>query len=163
MTNQNHSDALNVQSGMTLAPCELEQLKKDAERYRWLRDPNNDVAEVIDKKTGENPHGLYGEFNGYAYEYRSSEELDAAIDDAMANSLGTAVESAPSATAAEGVADEPNDGMHDSIFIKIWGDAGGGTEGRIALANYAYSLGKSKALREFARDIAALLQTKEQN
>lgn len=37
--------------------------------------------------------------------------------------------------------DAQNQGMHDSIFIKIWGDAGGGEVGRIALAKYAFELG----------------------
>lgn len=34
-----------------------------------------------------------------------------------------------------------NGGMHASIFIKVWGDAGGGDAGRCALAEYAYDLG----------------------
>jgi hypothetical protein len=38
-----------------------------------------------------------------------------------------------------------NGGMHASIFVKVWGDAGGGDAGRIALANYAYDLGKRAA------------------
>ena len=37
--------------------------------------------------------------------------------------------------------DAQNGGMHDSTFIKVWGDAEGGSAGRIALAEYAYKLG----------------------
>lgn len=37
----------------------------------------------------------------------------------------------------------PNGGMHDSIFVKVWGDAGGGDSGRRALANYAFELGRA--------------------
>ena len=41
--------------------------------------------------------------------------------------------------------DPLNGGMHASIFVRVWGDAGGGDIGRIALAEYAYDLGqKSK-------------------
>lgn len=41
--------------------------------------------------------------------------------------------------------DHLNGGMHASIFVKVWGDAGGGDIGRCALAEYAYDLGqKSK-------------------
>ncbi|HEY0010240.1 MAG TPA: hypothetical protein VGB55_16065, partial [Tepidisphaeraceae bacterium] len=38
-----------------------------------------------------------------------------------------------------------NGGMHASIFVKVWGDAGGGDKGRTALAQYAYDLGKKSA------------------
>lgn len=41
--------------------------------------------------------------------------------------------------------DVPNNGMHASIFAKVWGDAGGGDAGRIALAEYAYALGRRDA------------------
>lgn len=40
---------------------------------------------------------------------------------------------------------ELNDGMHASIFVKVWGDAGGGDAGRTALAQYAYDLGAKSA------------------
>lgn len=46
-------------------------LRKDAERYRWLRDPEN-------KLVGESPSGIG------IWEYRAGDELDAAIDAAMA-------------------------------------------------------------------------------
>lgn len=48
--------------------------REDAARYRWLRNPVNDPGKVIDKVNGELPSGFP------IYEYRSGEELDAAID-----------------------------------------------------------------------------------
>lgn len=39
----------------------------------------------------------------------------------------------------------PNGGMHDSIFVKVWGDAGGGDAGRRALAQYAFDLARRAA------------------
>lgn len=50
----------------------VRELKRDAARYRWLRNPDQDVALVLDKMTGSG-----------VYEYRAGEELDAAIDSAM--------------------------------------------------------------------------------
>jgi hypothetical protein len=50
---------------------ENEALRKDAERYRWLRDPQSDVALVIDKRVGP---------AFWDYEYRAGGELDEAID-----------------------------------------------------------------------------------
>lgn len=54
----------------------------DAERYRWLRDPKNDVALVLDKRTGYVPEDeqIPGVGGYHAYEYRAGVELDAAID-----------------------------------------------------------------------------------
>ncbi len=40
----------------------------------------------------------------------------------------------------------PHGGMHASIFVKVWGDAGGGDAGRVALAQYAYNLGQRDAV-----------------
>ena len=48
---------------------------RDAARYRWLRSPTSDVCRVIDKPVP----GAHG----FDYEYRTGEELDAAIDAAM--------------------------------------------------------------------------------
>lgn len=58
---------------------------RDAARYRWLRDPNTDVALVLDKKTGYVPidERVPGVGGCHTYEYRAGEELDAAIDAAM--------------------------------------------------------------------------------
>lgn len=58
----------------------------DAERYRWLRNPSQDVGLVLDKVVGETPMDEQG-YGGYKhYEYRAGEELDAAID--AARSVG---------------------------------------------------------------------------
>jgi len=63
--------------------AENEALRKDADRYRWLREPARDVGLVLDKKTGHVPVDDMG-FGGYGiYEYRAGEELDGAIDAAM--------------------------------------------------------------------------------
>lgn len=63
--------------------AEIEALVKDADRYRWLRNPRQDVGLVLDKVVGETPMDEQG-FGGYKhYEYRSGEELDIAIDAAM--------------------------------------------------------------------------------
>ncbi|OAD17158.1 hypothetical protein [Achromobacter insolitus] len=58
----------------------------DAARYRWLRDPQTDVALVLDKRTGYVPvDERFPNVGGYhTYEYRAGEELDAAIDAALA-------------------------------------------------------------------------------
>jgi chorismate mutase len=63
--------------------AERNGLAKDAERYRWLRNPDQDVSLVLDKVTGEVPADEFG-CGGYrTYEYRAGQELDAAIDAAM--------------------------------------------------------------------------------
>ena len=51
----------------------IEGLAKDAGRYRWLRNPDQDVALVLDKMVSSG-----------VYEYRAGDELDTAIDTAMA-------------------------------------------------------------------------------
>lgn len=54
---------------------------EDAQRYRWLRDPNSSVGLVIDKLTGEMPYDEGTRTGGYGiYEYRAGQELDEAID-----------------------------------------------------------------------------------
>ncbi len=61
---------------------------KDAARYRWLRDPETNPGLVLDKVTGEVPADGIG--GGYrTYEYRSGDELDAAIDAAIAALTGS--------------------------------------------------------------------------
>lgn len=56
-----------------------ERLRKDAERYRWLRDdgdgPGNAIAAAVAE--GDNEYG--GEYVSWLY----GDELDAAIDAAM--------------------------------------------------------------------------------
>lgn len=56
----------------------IESLKKDAARYRWLRDESIDPGSVIDKKIG---HSYVGDYP--IYEYRAGQELDDAIDAEM--------------------------------------------------------------------------------
>jgi hypothetical protein len=48
----------------------------------------------------------------------------------------------------ERVAFDIDPAMHDSQFIKVWGDAGGGTNGRIALAKYAYQAARAALVVE---------------
>ncbi|MDA3170292.1 hypothetical protein JR315_28985 [Pseudomonas aeruginosa] len=55
----------------------------DAKRYRWLRNPDQDVSLVLDKVSGEVPADEFGCGGYLTYEYRSGDELDAAIDAAM--------------------------------------------------------------------------------
>jgi hypothetical protein len=55
-------------------------MAKDAARYQWLRDPDQAVGHVIDKKSGS------------IWEYRAGEELDAAIDAAMLAARSKAAE-----------------------------------------------------------------------
>lgn len=71
---------VHMLEGFALVPVEV---KRDAERYRWLRNPDQDVSLVIDKVTGEIPADEFG-CGGYrTYEYRAGDELDSAIDAAM--------------------------------------------------------------------------------
>lgn len=50
----------------------LQEVEKDAARYRWLRNPSHDVALVIDKQIAP----------GH-WAYRAGGELDDALDQAM--------------------------------------------------------------------------------
>jgi len=61
------------------------EYKADAARYQFIRNPVQDVALLIDKRTewvpeDENVSGVGGY---WMYEYKAGEELDSAIDDAM--------------------------------------------------------------------------------
>lgn len=73
---------------------------KDAERYRWLRNPNQDVGLVLDKRVGfVPPDEAFPGVGGYhIYEYRAGEELDAAIDAARQSTPTT---DAPQAKGSE--------------------------------------------------------------
>ena len=63
-------------------------LRLDAERYRWLRDPTSDVAQIVDKVTGEAPYDESFGTGGYkTYEYRAGADLDASVDTAMAQAV----------------------------------------------------------------------------
>jgi hypothetical protein len=55
--------------------------------------------------------------------------------------------------------DDLNGGMHDSIFIKVWGEPGGGDAGRRALALYAYDLGQKSKQAELDALRAQLSET----
>lgn len=83
---------------VTIAQLEarLANAERDAARYRWLRDPHNSVAEVIDKVVGCDgaAEGIQAEV-GLRYEYRAGDELDAAIDAAMATDSADAVQRCP--------------------------------------------------------------------
>ena len=63
----------------------LAEVEKDAARYRWMRSAETEVALVIDKVSGFIPpdEQVPGVGGYHTYEYRSGEELDMAIDDAM--------------------------------------------------------------------------------
>ncbi|ELM3819015.1 hypothetical protein RYY35_005877 [Pseudomonas aeruginosa] len=61
----------------------LRAAEADAKRYRWLRNPDQDVSLVLDKVSGEVPADEFGCGGYLAYESRSGDELDAAIDAAM--------------------------------------------------------------------------------
>lgn len=68
--------------------CEIERLQRneaelrnDAERYQWLRNPAIDPGRVIDKRVRH--VGPDGETDSIDWEYRAGEELDKAIDKAM--------------------------------------------------------------------------------
>ncbi|HCF6144430.1 TPA: hypothetical protein NIH82_005335 [Pseudomonas aeruginosa] len=61
----------------------LRAAEADAKRYRWLRNPDQDVSLVLDKVSGEVPADEFGCGGYLTYEYRSGDELDAAIDAAM--------------------------------------------------------------------------------
>ncbi|MCS9380851.1 hypothetical protein N1E52_26640 [Pseudomonas aeruginosa] len=61
----------------------LRAAEADAKRYRWLRNPDQDVSLVLDKVSGKVPADEFGCGGYLTYEYRSGDELDAAIDAAM--------------------------------------------------------------------------------
>ncbi len=66
--------------------AEVERLRKDAERYQWLRNPAIDPGRVIDKRVRH--VGPDGETDSIDWEYRGGDELDAAIDAAMDDACG---------------------------------------------------------------------------
>ncbi|MBX8534554.1 ead/Ea22-like family protein [Pseudomonas cichorii] len=85
LSTKDHGDSADLS---TNSPDELAELRRDAGRYRWLRNPYQDVGLVLDKKTGHVPVDEQG-FGGYGiYEYRSGVELDEAIDAAMTKEQG---------------------------------------------------------------------------
>lgn len=70
--------------------AENDAMREDAERYRWLRDPKQDVSLVLDKRTGYVPadEQISGVGGYHTYEYRAGAELDAAIDAARKKGEG---------------------------------------------------------------------------
>lgn len=78
---QNEANATHIAQANPSAVLELitrlRAAEKDAARYHWLRNPDQDVGNVIDKRIGT-PHDITG-----VWEYRAGDELDNAIDDAM--------------------------------------------------------------------------------
>lgn len=83
----NPAKAIELIDAIQALQAEVDALKADAERYRWLRNPETDCALVLDKRTGWVPpdESVDGVGGYYAYEYRAGEELDAAIDAAKGN------------------------------------------------------------------------------
>ncbi|MNK60132.1 hypothetical protein D3C87_792600 [compost metagenome] len=78
----------NMVSGLVQPAAPAAGDARDAARYRWLRDPQSDVALVLDKRTGYVPadERIPGIGGYHTYEYRAGEELDTAIDEAIAAS-----------------------------------------------------------------------------
>jgi hypothetical protein len=58
--------------GDVSVPEQVRRMAKDAERYRWIRNPDQVVGHVIDKMVSSG-----------VYEYRAGDELDDAIDAAL--------------------------------------------------------------------------------
>lgn len=84
------SFAFDAMRGSTPTPAEPPaDLARDAARYRWLRNPEQEVGLVLDKRVGFREYDEGTRTGGYPlYEYRSGEELDAAIDAAMSEKGG---------------------------------------------------------------------------
>jgi len=75
-----------IQTARAALAAEIERVERDAARYRWLRNPSQDVALVLDKEVGYKDLSDDGRTGGYGiYEYRAGDELDAAIDAAIAD------------------------------------------------------------------------------
>ena len=76
-----HADRRAAAIGFQAAYALLAPEMRDAARYRWLRNPNHDIEPVIDHRLdGATIDGMPAEI----YEYRSGEDLDRAIDTAIA-------------------------------------------------------------------------------
>ncbi|MBX6334421.1 hypothetical protein IRY61_03725 [Candidatus Saccharibacteria bacterium] len=67
--------------GCTLCVCEDEKLRKDAERYRWLRKGESDDVAVV-RGLGAMAYGMSAVLYTYSEEIYG-DDLDAAIDAAM--------------------------------------------------------------------------------
>ena len=58
---------------LAAAEQRVAELERDAQRYRWLRNPDQNVGEVLDKLVADG-----------VWDYRAGEDLDTAIDAALA-------------------------------------------------------------------------------
>lgn len=74
-----------ILDGAAPQPIEKVGVLRDAMRYRWLRDPENSPALVIDKRGEFIARDEFGGGGYYNYEYRAGDELDAAIDAALSD------------------------------------------------------------------------------
>jgi len=69
------SELATLRSQLAAALAKVEEYKLDAARYRWLRQPDIEMAQLFDwKQQKDGEHGLV---------FKSDAELDAAIDSAM--------------------------------------------------------------------------------
>ena len=69
------SELATLRSQLAAALAKVEEYKLDAARYRWLRQPDIEMAQLFDwKQQKDGEHGLV---------FKSGDELDAAIDSAM--------------------------------------------------------------------------------
>ena len=69
------AELLSLRSQLAAALAKVEEYKLDAARYRWLRQPDIEMAQLFDwKQQKDGEHGLV---------FKSGDELDAAIDSAM--------------------------------------------------------------------------------
>lgn len=75
---------------LRVKPAVPKAVAKDAARYRFIRDENTNVGNIIDKRDGIHT-GVHGEFMGYRYSYRCGADLDARIDAAMLSAADTEV------------------------------------------------------------------------
>lgn len=77
-------DLLAIVGEIDYEPAPPADLVRDAERYRWLRNPDTDAALVLDKKVGWREYDEGTRTGGYAiYEYRCGDDLDEKVDAAI--------------------------------------------------------------------------------
>lgn len=84
--NNKQAETIAAQASTIVALKEqVSALQADADRYRYLRAPDSDVALVIDKRTEWVPsdESIPGVGGYWVYEYRAGEELDSAVDAAI--------------------------------------------------------------------------------
>ena len=134
----------------------LEALARAATAGSWLyrRDPGNLIgAQHCVKLAGENgawvcdciDNADRSTVGGIAGE-RNAAFIAGANPAAVLALIALARRAQPEGEAPQADLEQLNGGMHDSIFVKVWGDAGGGDAGRRKLADYAYALGKRASI-----------------